>query len=100
MSRPVDLRNVRFQGFSADREMVHLALETENDEARPVWNPLHTQPVFVGCDIFGQGASDRLCAEGLCLSSGSSMVAEDQQRVADRFNRTFDTGKSQAERNE
>lgn len=67
------------------REQVRLALEAANIEARPVWKPLHLQPVFqaMGCEHFGRGVADRLFADGLCLPSGSAMTAEDIGRVVD-----------------
>ncbi|NSW84591.1 MAG: DegT/DnrJ/EryC1/StrS family aminotransferase [Syntrophothermus sp.] len=61
------------------------ALESENIEARPVWKPMHLQPLFAGCEYYTQGenysVSDRLFASGLCLPSGSSLSEEEQDRV-------------------
>jgi pyridoxal phosphate-dependent aminotransferase EpsN len=60
-------------------------LGEENIEARPVWKPLHLQPLFEGCDYYthdeGFSVSDQLFARGLCLPSGSSMTEEEQDRV-------------------
>jgi len=60
-------------------------LEEENIEARPVWKPLHLQPVFAGCLYFpheeGRSVSDELFAHGICLPSGTNMTDEDQDRV-------------------
>ena len=67
--------------FGAGREAIRLALEDENIETRPVWKPMHLQPVFAGARIFGGGVSERLFRHGLCLPSGSSLSAEDQDRV-------------------
>jgi pyridoxal phosphate-dependent aminotransferase EpsN len=64
-----------------DREQVRRALETENIEARPVWKPLHLQPVFSGCETVGGAVSERLFDQGLCLPSGSAMTEDDLQRV-------------------
>jgi dTDP-4-amino-4,6-dideoxygalactose transaminase len=64
-----------------DREAVRKALEAENIEARPVWKPLHLQPVFAGCEIVGGAVAERLFDQGLCLPSGSAMTEDDQQRV-------------------
>ncbi len=58
-----------------------MALEAENIEARPVWKPMHMQPVFAGTRIFGGAVSERLFQNGLCLPSGSSLSTEDQDRV-------------------
>lgn len=67
--------------FGADREMVRGALEAANIEARPVWKPMHLQPVFADALRFGGSASERLFRDGLCLPSGSSLTADDQDRV-------------------
>lgn len=61
------------------------ALTAENIESRPVWKPMHLQPLFAGCKYFthgdGESIADRLFATGVCLPSGSSMTVEEQQRV-------------------
>lgn len=67
--------------FGADREAVRVALESENIEARPVWKPMHLQPVFKGCRIRGGAVSDDLFNRGLCLPSGTAMTEEDLDRV-------------------
>jgi pyridoxal phosphate-dependent aminotransferase EpsN len=67
--------------FGADREQLRLALEEKNIEARPVWKPMHMQPVFKGCGCLGGRVSEDLFARGLCLPSGSSMTEEDLERV-------------------
>ncbi|MEO6243799.1 MAG: aminotransferase class I/II-fold pyridoxal phosphate-dependent enzyme [Opitutaceae bacterium] len=67
--------------YGADREVLRLALETENIEARPVWKPMHLQPVFAGCETYGGGVAERLFACGLCLPSGSNLHPADLERV-------------------
>jgi pyridoxal phosphate-dependent aminotransferase EpsN len=67
--------------FGADREQVRIALEAEDIEARPVWKPMHLQPVFAGHEVFGGDVSARLFEYGLCLPSGSAMTDADQDRV-------------------
>jgi len=65
-------------------ERVRLALEAENIEARPVWKPMHRQPVFQGCPAWispGGSVSESLFARGLCLPSGTAMTTEDVDRV-------------------
>ncbi|MDX1699037.1 MAG: NeuD/PglB/VioB family sugar acetyltransferase [Melioribacteraceae bacterium] len=61
------------------------ALAKENIEARPVWKPLHMQPVFEGCAFYTHGEKDviseRLFARGLCLPSGSNLTFEQQGKV-------------------
>lgn len=65
------------------------ALAAENIEARPVWKPLHLQPLFDGVQYYpheeGWSVSDELFANGICLPSGSSMTAEEQNRVIEVF---------------
>jgi pyridoxal phosphate-dependent aminotransferase EpsN len=68
--------------FGADREVVRLALEAENIESRPVWKPLHLQPVFASCETVGGAVAEKLFADGLCLPSGSAMTEMDIERVA------------------
>jgi dTDP-4-amino-4,6-dideoxygalactose transaminase len=60
-----------------------LALEAENIEARPVWKPMHLQPVFRDCRCYGGAVSAHLFDCGLCLPSGSSLSATDRTRVVD-----------------
>lgn len=69
--------------FGADREQIRLALEAENIESRPVWKPMHLQPVFADCDAFGGEVAEDLFARGLCLPSGSNLTESDLQRVVD-----------------
>ncbi|MGE4263990.1 MAG: DegT/DnrJ/EryC1/StrS family aminotransferase [Desulfovibrio sp.] len=68
--------------FGATPEAVRQALEAENIEARPVWKPMHLQPVFAGCRMFGGAVSEALFARGLCLPSGTAMTFADAERVA------------------
>lgn len=69
--------------FGASREEVRLALEAVNIEARPVWKPMHAQPVFTGCRVRGGSVAEGLFRDGLCLPSGSNLAASDRQRVID-----------------
>jgi dTDP-4-amino-4,6-dideoxygalactose transaminase len=69
--------------LGTDRESIRLALERENIEARPLWKPMHHQPVFEGCEYIGTGISDDLFARGLCLPSGSSLTLDDVERIRD-----------------
>ncbi len=64
-----------------DRERVRLALEAADIEARPLWKPLHLQPVFAGCRAIGGAVSAGLFERGLCLPSGSGMTEGDVERV-------------------
>ena len=63
------------------RETVRLALDAANIESRPLWKPLHLQPVFTGCRMIGGAVCERLFERGLCLPSGSAMTDEDVARV-------------------
>ncbi len=67
--------------FGADRETVRRALAEEGIESRPVWKPLHLQPVFRGAGKSGGQLAARLFEHGLCLPSGSALTAADQARV-------------------
>jgi dTDP-4-amino-4,6-dideoxygalactose transaminase len=66
---------------NAPPEKLRLALEAQNIEARPVWKPMHMQPVFHGRRTIGGAVSEKLFAIGLCLPSGTQMSEEDQGRV-------------------
>ena len=67
--------------LGVDREELRLALEEQDIEARPVWKPMHLQPVFASCRMVGGAVAERLFADGLCLPSGSSMSEADRERV-------------------
>lgn len=69
--------------FGATRESLRLHLESLDIESRPVWKPMHLQPVFSRCRMLGGQVSARLFEQGLCLPSGSSMTDEDRARVTD-----------------
>lgn len=69
------------------------ALTEENIEARPVWKPLHLQPIFKGCRYYSHypdiSVSDGLFTQGICLPSGSSLTAEEQQCVISCVKKCF-----------
>ncbi|MFB2977722.1 aminotransferase class I/II-fold pyridoxal phosphate-dependent enzyme [Microseira sp. BLCC-F43] len=67
--------------FGADREQVRLALSQQQIEARPVWKPLHLQPVFAECECIGGAIAEDLFKHGICLPSGSNLTREDLERV-------------------
>lgn len=67
--------------FGATREDIRLALESDNIEARPVWKPIHLQPVYARCQHIGGAVAESLFANGLCLPSGSNLSQEDLSRV-------------------
>jgi pyridoxal phosphate-dependent aminotransferase EpsN len=67
--------------FGADREEVRRHLESRNIESRPVWKPMHLQPVFRGHAAIGGAVAEELFRTGLCLPSGSSLTAAQQSTV-------------------
>jgi len=63
------------------REKIRLALLEEDIESRPLWKPMHMQPVFKDCKVYADGTSEDLFQRGLCLPSGSNLQQEDLDRV-------------------
>ncbi len=71
------------EAFGADADEIRRHLEGADIEARPVWKPMHRQPLFAHCRVVGGGVADRLFRRGLCLPSGSSLRDEDRARVVE-----------------
>jgi pyridoxal phosphate-dependent aminotransferase EpsN len=71
--------------FGADREQVRLALEQMDAESRPVWKPLHMQPLFKDATVVGGAVAEGVFAQGLCLPSGSTLSPDDQDRIVDKL---------------
>ena len=71
------------------REDLRLALEAENIESRPLWKPMHMQPVFKDFPYYGDGLSEKLFEIGLCLPSGSNLTDEDRERVVGVIKKTL-----------
>lgn len=69
--------------FGATAKDIRLAHERRNIESRPVWKPLHLQPVFSDCRIRGGTIAEQLFNQGLCLPSGSSLSDADRKRVVE-----------------
>jgi len=69
------------EAFGRTPEEVRRALEEQGIETRPVWKPMHLQPVFREAETVGGEVAEELFARGLCLPSGSSLSLEDQDRV-------------------
>lgn len=63
------------------REDIYDVLNENNIESRPLWKPMHMQPIFSGCPYYGDGTSERLFRDGLCLPSGTSLSFDDVDRV-------------------
>lgn len=71
------------------REDLRLALEAENIESRPLWKPMHLQPIFADAPFYGDGTSERLFEQGLCLPSGSNLTEEDFDRIFAVIDKVF-----------
>jgi len=67
--------------LGATRDELLAALAAADVEARPVWKPMHLQPLYAGCEVIGGRVGAALYARGICLPSSSSLTAEDQDRV-------------------
>lgn len=63
------------------REDIRLALDKENIESRPLWKPMHMQPVFKECMAYTSGISEMLFKNGLCLPSGSNLTLKELMRI-------------------
>ncbi|QMU64050.1 MAG: aminotransferase class I/II-fold pyridoxal phosphate-dependent enzyme [Flavobacteriaceae bacterium] len=66
-------------GFN--RKEVRLALDKENIESRPLWKPMHLQPIFKNADYYGNNVAEKLFENGLCLPSGSNLTKEEKDRI-------------------
>jgi len=64
------------------RETLRLALEAENIESRPLWKPMHLQPIFERYSYYGSNVAETLFDNGLCLPSGSNLTDNDRERIA------------------
>jgi len=65
------------------RETLRLAFEKENIESRPLWKPMHLQPIFREYPFYGTNVSEKLFEQGLCLPSGSNLNESDMDRIFD-----------------
>ena len=73
-----------------DREQLRLHLEKDNIESRPLWNPMHLQPVFKNCKAYVNGVSDDLFNRGLCLPSGTNMTEKDLRRIVGGIKKLYE----------
>lgn len=71
------------------REDIRIRLQEQNIESRPLWKPMHLQPVYESFPYYGNGLSDRLFKNGLCLPSGSNLTPEDRERIINAFLSVF-----------
>ncbi len=69
--------------FGASRDEIRVALEAENIECRPLWKPMHLQPLYENSLMYGGAVADQLFETGLCIPSGSSLTAGDRSRIMD-----------------
>ena len=73
-----------------DREFLRQELEKDNIESRPLWKPMHMQPVFNEAPMYGGNVCEDLFKKGLCLPSGSNLSNEDRFRVLNQIKQVFD----------
>lgn len=71
------------------REDIRLALDAENIESRPLWKPMHLQPIFKDYPFYGNGTAALLFENGLCLPSGSNLTQADLLRVVNKIREVF-----------
>jgi dTDP-4-amino-4,6-dideoxygalactose transaminase len=71
------------------REVIRLALEEANIESRPLWKPMHQQPIFTDAKSYLNGISDKLFEDGLCLPSGSNLSDEEFNRIFNCLDQVF-----------
>ena len=73
-----------------DREQLRLHLEKDNIESRPLWKPMHLQPVFKDCRSYVNGVSEDLFNRGLCLPSGTAMTTEDLKIIVKKVKELYE----------
>jgi dTDP-4-amino-4,6-dideoxygalactose transaminase len=71
------------------REELRMAFLEDNIESRPLWKPMHLQPIFENAPFYGGGVSEKLFNDGLCLPSGSNLTDEERLRIAKVINDFF-----------
>jgi dTDP-4-amino-4,6-dideoxygalactose transaminase len=77
--------NEKITGFT--REQLRLRMEQDNIESRPLWKPMHLQPVFKKYDYYGGKIAENLFDRGLCLPSGSNLTALDKERIKETIHK-------------
>jgi len=78
------------ENSAIDRERLRLHLADSNIESRPLWKPMHLQPVFNDCKSYVNGVSEDLFERGLCLPSGTSMTKEDLDRIINKVKELYE----------
>ncbi|WP_289663023.1 DegT/DnrJ/EryC1/StrS family aminotransferase [Flavobacterium panacagri] len=74
-----------------NKESLRLTLETKNIESRPLWKPMHLQPIFEKYPYYGSTVAENLFKKGLCLPSGSNLSIEDKKRIKEVITVFFKT---------
>jgi len=87
-SRWLTCLTIDIAAFGATPEDIRQALEAEDIESRPVWKPMHLQPVFRDCRVRGGQVSEEIFRDGLCLPSGTTLTQEDLGRIASIIRKT------------
>ena len=72
-----------------DRERIRIAFEKDNIDSRPLWKPMHLQPVFKSAPNYTNGVSEKLFKDGLCLPSGTNISESDLERICNIISRFF-----------
>ncbi|MFI3322474.1 MAG: DegT/DnrJ/EryC1/StrS family aminotransferase, partial [Rikenellaceae bacterium] len=72
-----------------DYNVIMEALKEQSIESRPLWKPLHLQPVFAGCPSYVNGVSENLFKQGLCLPSGPCVSEEDVKNIVNLIKNTL-----------
>ena len=78
------------ENSAIDREQLRLHLAADNIESRPLWKPMHMQPVFKGCQSYVNKVSEDFFNRGLCLPSGTAMRQEDLKRIVKRIKELYE----------
>ena len=78
------------ESSTIDREQLRLHLETDNIEVRPLWKPMHLQPIFKDCKPYTNGVSEDLFKRGLCLPSGTNMSEQELERIVEKIKELYE----------
>ena len=83
------LSTIVFSDTKKNPEELRLLFEKENIETRPLWKPMHLQPIFKDAPYYGGNVSETLFKNGLCLPSGSNLLVHDKERIKECLNNYF-----------
>ena len=83
------LSTIIFNDTKKNPEELRLLFEKENIETRPLWKPMHLQPIFKNAPYYGGNVSETLFKNGLCLPSGSNLLVDDKERIKECLNNYF-----------